>query len=43
MKHVKGVSRKPARAQEIPLSEKIDFIVDVIEAFEPIIIAKDAD
>jgi len=42
MKHMKTVSiRKPARADDIPISEKLLFIVDVLNAFEPILIAKE--
>ena len=45
MKHVKSVSRIPTRAAstdtQIPVSTKIDFIVAIIGAIKPILVAKD--
>lgn len=43
MKHMKTVSRKPACAQDIPTSEKLLFIVDVLDAFSPLLVAKNGN
>jgi hypothetical protein len=41
MKHVKIVSKAPAPATDIPVSTKIQFIVAILTAFTPILVAKD--
>jgi len=41
MKHVKMVSRMPARAADIPVNTKITFIVAILNAFAPILAAKE--
>jgi len=41
MTHIKKVSRVPARAADIPVEDKITFIVALLEAFAPILEAKD--
>ena len=41
MKHVKMVSRMPARAADIPVSTKITFIINIWNAFAPILGAKE--
>jgi len=40
MKHVKQLSRTPGRAVDIPVDVKVDFIVALLQAFEPILSAK---
>ena len=41
MKHVKTVSRVPARAADIPVDTKLTFIVNILNAFKPILQAKE--
>jgi len=41
MKHVKMVSRMPARAADIPVNTKITFIIAILSAFTPILQAKE--
>ena len=41
MKHVKMVSRMPARAADIPVNTKITFIINILNAFGPILAAKE--
>ena len=43
MKHIKRMSKAPARAADIPTSVKVDFVVAILQAFEPILTAKFPD
>ncbi len=41
MKHVKTMSKTPARAADIPVTVKVDFITAILTAFTPILEAKE--
>lgn len=41
MKHVTMISRKPVRAADIPVEDKVTFIVAILQAFVPILQAKE--
>jgi hypothetical protein len=42
MKHMKVLSKRPAKAQEdIPISAMVEFIIAVLSAFTPLLVAKD--
>jgi len=41
MKHIKMLSEKPVRAADIPVEDKVTFIVAILNAFVPILSAKD--
>ena len=41
MKHVRVMSRVPARAADIPVNDKITFITALLNAFKPILEAKE--
>ena len=43
MQHVKAISKKPVHAQDIPVSAKLQFVIAVLAAFTPLIVAKDTD
>lgn len=44
MKHVQAMTRLPHEAQdEVPTSAKIQFVVSVLNAFEPLLTAKEAN
>lgn len=40
MKHLTKISKAPAHAADIPVNVKVDFIVAILQAFEPILAAK---
>ena len=40
MKHLQKVSKPPVHAADIPLDAKMAFIIDILEAFTPILAAK---
>lgn len=41
MKHVYTLSKAPAVAQDIPISAKLTFLVSVLNAFSPLLVAKE--
>jgi hypothetical protein len=41
MKHLKTVSKTPARAADIPVSSKLQFVISVLNAFTPLLVAKE--
>jgi len=41
MKHVNPLTKTPARAADIPVDVKINFIIAILTAFAPILGAKD--
>ena len=43
MKHLNAVSKKPARAADIPVSALLTFVIALLQAFTPLLVAKEAD
>ncbi len=44
MRHLQLIGKKPVQAEsEFPVSDKINFVVAVVEAFKPLFVAKEDD
>jgi len=42
MKHLRVVSKMPARATDVPVSAKLEFVIAVFNAFTPLLVVKEA-